>query len=482
MSGPYHPFGLAWLFVLVGIAGADRDRSHVKASLSISSDSWSGLGIRLQKHETELLRLDQEARANTKYRALTDSLDPFIQDLGTALDDTSRGHYLGVDVPGFSVPLAARETYDRVPYRAFYDMDKQAYRGGKFLSYLSQGPLPQDSYSEVPCGPREKAGDPDPTVVPQNLWDGNAITAWITGQNSKSDPQLTGTSNPRKDLVVMLNFVQAGYWGHMSDNGFSRIAFASEAAQQHGYNLHVLIPREQLVHGLESMHQVQDMVEHVFHGKLVIPTVTKDQLPEHCTDPAQFNSGGAVCRFFMSCGLPSFHQIPRRRFVQLAQTALARYQHANNNAKGENVATAFLQTTPHRVKDKPFVHFARGDGFNSKGDENLSPLLAERLEATGRWDVVRNLASWPLMKVADFVSGHRSTLNIEGSAAYHALWMGLPSDGDEEREMVEIYPDGCTSYDKWLWAHVLGMKHKVFFFDRGTSDVDSIIRQVPELM
>lgn len=462
------PICLAVPLCLV-VSAIDLGPGHTDQGTALGQSFLSAARMR------EFQRADQTARRDAKYSSLSDSLDPFIQVLGTALDDTSRGHYLGIEVPRFSVPLAERQTHDKVPYKAFYDMDAQAYRGGEFLSYLSREPVPKEHYHEIPCGPRELRRNPDPQVAPQDVWDGNVITAWLADNGPKANSQLRrGSSILRKDLVVLLNFVHAGYFGHMADNGFSRVAFAAEAAQQHGYKLFVLIPREELVHGPQSMGHVREIIEHVFDGKLVIPGVTEDQLPAHCTD-AESASGDAVCRFFMTCGLPSFHVLPRQRFVQLAQAAVARYQGASSSA-------ALLQVRPQHTKNKPFVHFARGDGFNSKGDERLSPLLAQRLEASGRWDIATGLTKWSLMELADFTSGHRSTLNVEGSSAYHVWWIGLASAGDEERLMVELLPDGSVTYDKWLWAYVLGMKHKTLFFDKGTDDVDSILRQVPELL
>eukprot|EP00443_Scrippsiella_acuminata_P002907 CAMPEP_0115227150 /NCGR_PEP_ID=MMETSP0270-20121206/30995_1 /TAXON_ID=71861 /ORGANISM="Scrippsiella trochoidea, Strain CCMP3099" /LENGTH=548 /DNA_ID=CAMNT_0002641589 /DNA_START=30 /DNA_END=1676 /DNA_ORIENTATION=+ len=472
---------------IVGQSGTFGNSSAIKRSSTIGHSGAINRSSTIARTVAQLAESlrgeDVEIRKNAKYTSITDSLEPFSQSLAQALAETNQAHFLGMRTPDFNVPRV--DGQQDVPYKAFYDEKSEAYRGGSFLSYLSRGPLSKDKYDLVPCGCDEKSGDPDPQVVPQDVWDGNVIADFLEKQGNPGTKDLlrkatAAPSSPEgsKDLVVLLNFVQAGYWGHMMDNGLPRVAIAARAAKRAGYKLHVLIPPEKVVYGWHSLRQVQEMVEQLFGGKLVVPDQSEDQLPAHCQGAGRGDERGDVCRLFFTCGLPSFHEVVRREFHRMAQDALDRHQ-------------SLLEFGPEQVSHppRPGLFLLRGsDAHHRKGDV-FSPKLEKELVATGQWDTASELSSWPLMKLGSFVRGHKHLLSVEGSGAYHMVWLRGQRGGRTQPQqgsslgqaggrgtVIELEPQGSVDTCRWLWAHCVGLDYKVVLFAPGETDTEAFVR------
>ncbi|CAD7971548.1 unnamed protein product [Amoebophrya sp. A25] len=421
-------------------------------------------------HEAYRAR-DAIVRASaTYYPTQDDGLEPFTGALVAALNDdhpagkNETGHFLGLDAHSFRVPRA--EGQASFPYEDSFDNQTDAYRASRTLSFLSSAPLMPEHYNTVPCG-LEPGIDPGSV---QDASDGNVIAEsliFTPRRGPEMDPEDSSsnmTHSGGRHLVLFFNFAEAGYWGHMMSNGLPRVAFAADAARRANYTLWVLIPEKFVVHGWKSLGQVQEFVEMVFHGKLVVPGKSEHQLPAACLGQVEEGAGDPVeqCRFFFSCGLPSYHITVRQRMHQLATSAVA--AHAERNPR---------PAWAPKPSGRPGLFLQRGsDSHNSKGDA-FSRALATRLKnETASWDVIENLGSRSLMDIAVYVRDHRHLMQVEGSAGYHLIWLdpASPNGNFIPMSFTELVPRTRQDMTRWLWAKIIGLEYYFMLYEKNEAD------------
>jgi len=456
----------------------------------------------------------------------------YDQDVAQLLRDTSRSHVYEVRLPDFHVPLAEADGPQMdFPYVSYWNRETGTYRGGSFQVYISQpGNFSVDAQlHDVPTMPPSGGAGlsgHSGLLIPENT-DGNVE---LDHHMVSTAEAMTGT----KSLVVPFSFVQAGYWGHLMDNGHPRMAFVVGAAKRAGYDdLYFLVSREDVVHGDDSLQGAAELSQRLFGAKFVIrDTSAKSDhvdldrnfhpLPAACaptgnTAPA----AGSVCRFMFvdQCELSSFHEIPRRRMYQLGQQAISSYLdevHALSGEQREELPQRYCAPGPHTVDSHGLsvpstpraaegttaapaariVLLSRGaGGANSKGDA-FSTSLEEKLAPSAViLGAQVSLEKMPLMEIAATVHLCADvTMGVEGSNMYHMIWsrprhqstiatdrVGAATEcvGSVIEMASSSHADGC----RWLWGHLLpGYRYDFELFAWGDEGADKYAKKAEEAL
>eukprot|EP00933_Yihiella_yeosuensis_P008031 TRINITY_DN11329_c0_g1_i3.p1 TRINITY_DN11329_c0_g1~~TRINITY_DN11329_c0_g1_i3.p1 ORF type:complete len:630 (-),score=55.37 TRINITY_DN11329_c0_g1_i3:325-2214(-) len=421
-------------------------------------------GVNSEKHwET----WDQEvAKRLRKSRRSTDG----------GADGAEFGQFLGVDLPAFNISMPKAYKNPDTIFNSQYDHDLGQYRAVKSLAFFSYGP-PSSSREKVGCGLdlgsqesgagrskvsggmiAENGNDLERRAekieemfrqsrvfdsenanenrgVGENLGVSDANTSFLldrmTSNTSSSSSGNNTIPGANKFLVVPFDWPEAGYFGHLMVNGFSRLAFLAGGAKLAGYRVVVYVPAGETPHGPESMGHVRQILKEVFNEALYIDLW--DKLPEVCRS-SRSSSGRSdddddeSCRFAYLCDLPSWHEESYRRFYLYGQAAVARWQQ-----KEEDIP---------RTEGGSGIFIARGgkDTYNDHGMEQWASEVKTQLRSKpATWTVLGGgggeqeeteihipMSDIPISRIATMVSRSNVVAGCQGTGMFHMIWLVTP--------------------------------------------------------
>lgn len=366
-------------------------------------------------------------------------LSSFDTALAESLQHNPEGHLIGLSMPEFRVePAEGQETF---PYQSEYNIDTKTYRALKRSAYLSRNSMHID-----------QAVKSDYDCDLEKVWRADL-------QNRRKQ---TDSTTPRPlNLVVPLNFPEAGYWGHLMDNGFPRVMYAVNAAKQVGARLFLAIPSRELMYGWPR--QSAEFAKLAFNATLIVPG--------HPESPA-IPTHNAETRFLFTCDLPSWHEQIRWRMYLQAQGAVK--SHLSQK----------LKTAPRHGELRGLIlsrsrgtHNDKGDaGFSQKMESSLLNLGESRISTLGRATPIDRLS---ILSIAEQIGNANLLLGVEGSAFFHMIWLS-----STPRTVIELQPipyligaregddkGSGLHVDKWLWAHCIGANYSMATYKRGQSRV-----------
>ena len=304
--------------------------------------------------------------------------------------------HIDVDFAPWTVPLdGPRE----LPYDhdvRFWNDTHVCYRGTRASMYVSQGPVHHlagqglsncglDSIHQLKKVESLDHDDNDTVVLHSN----------------------------RTSVVVVADFVDAGYWGHAMENLWPRVApLLGALASQRGATLTVVLP----VSSILSAHTQQ------LADALGVTLQRSSQLPmDHD-------------RFVWICDLPSYHPRLRSHFARMA--------------RGHLVAP--LPIPPPRT----IVFLSRSHGAKNGRNPQEVYHLEHDLATTDGIIVLDDIGAIPLRTLAQRIGSARGLAGVSGSAMFHMTW--LPSGSD----VWVLYPQSDGSQYGYLWLHAHSLGHR----------------------
>jgi hypothetical protein len=205
-------------------------------------------------------------------------------------------------------------------------------------------------------------------------------------------------------LAVFFDFVDSGYWGHAMENLWPRLTPLLRVEHR---NVTVVIPRRSIL----SPHTQQ------LADALGVRLARKPPVAPH--------------RFLWMCDLPSYHPELRGDFADWSRRRL--------------------------VPDAPCgssIFLSRSHGArNGRNPEDAERIEADLAEAGVQ--VIDDVGSIPLRRLAQRIGGACNLAGVSGSAMFHMTWMRPGSD------VWVIFPrHSGTQYGYlWLHAHSIGLRY-----------------------
>ena len=320
-----------------------------------------------------------------------------VAQLGRALASPQARH-IDVDFAPWMVPLDGPQ---ELPYDhdvRYWNGTHVCYRGARASLYVSSGPV------SLLAG-KSALGNCGLDSVPQL----QKVESLDARQDHKATTTLTS-------VVVVADFVDAGYWGHAMENLWPRVAPLLVASHRGSppIALTVVLPTASVLS--EHTQQLADA--------LGVTLQRSSQLPADHD------------RFVWICDLPSYHPRLRSQFAQVARGAL------------------LPSWAPPPLPPSSIVFLSRSHGAKNGRNPQEAHGLERDLAATDGIVVLDDIGAIPLRNLVERIGSAAGLAGVSGSAMFHMTWLRPGSD------VWVLYPQPSGSQYGYLWLHAHSLGHR----------------------